>query len=494
MNKKPILLSVLVAHKNQINPTSIYPVSLLTFDFKKVIVSRYAVIFFTLFISTITNAQKYKDSKYTIASYGSMNQNGALLSDITFVTSTTNVYRWDDAAGAAKTDKLWKIQGNVGIESSFLNSSGYVYKNVLYPYGEFSGDYPKIVRFSSINIRVTFVNGLVKEGNVGYAYGLSYDGHNGEKSSPHEREGYQISSVQILNARHNATERTIQNFLDQQANSNQSKPNKEDNTQPSTTNSSNTNSTTSSNSTQSPTTGLSNTNMTNSSNNTTDSNKINAETTAALAKEKEEAATKAELVRVADQIRLREQMVTDVAATTTKFAEGFSEGVFTDLRIAVNFRLSEGVTNQHGDKDFTFIDMVTYDLGIGVGRSGFFSVGYGTPAYNEGYLYKVGLGFDILSVLPLREEAGRHGLTIGIEGEYATGSFNTIEDIRSDVRSEDGSLYGGAVTLRLLEIIYVGLGYGVIKSEESGPKGDFSLKGNYSNYIIGINIPIGLYD
>jgi hypothetical protein len=281
-----------------------------------VIVSRYAVIFFTLFISTITNAQKYKDSKYTIASYGSINQDGAILSDISFVSSTSNNFRWDDASDAAKTDKLWKIQGSVGYEGSFLNSSGYVYKNVLYPYREYSGDYPKIISPSSINIRVTFVNGLVKEGNEGYAYGLSYDGHNGEKSSPHEREGYQISSVQILNARHNATERTIQNFLDQQANSNQSKPNKEDNTQPSTTNSSNTNSTTSSNSTQSPTTELSNTNMTNSSNNTTDSNKIKAETTAALAKEKKEADTKAELARVADQNRLREQMVTDVATTT----------------------------------------------------------------------------------------------------------------------------------------------------------------------------------
>jgi hypothetical protein len=56
--------------------------------------------------------------------------------------------------------------------------------------------------------------------------------------------------------------------------------------------------------------------MTNSSNNTTDSNKIKAETTAALAKEKKEADTKAELARVADQNRLREQMVTDVATTT----------------------------------------------------------------------------------------------------------------------------------------------------------------------------------
>ena len=161
------------------------------------------------------------------------------------------------------------------------------------------------------------------------------------------------------------------------------------------------------------------------------------------------------------------------------------------MRVAVNFRFSEGVTNQYDNEEFTTIDMVTYDLGIGVGRSGFFSIGYGTPSsdYYEGYMCKVGLGFDILSLAPTGGKSGRFGLTLGIEGEFASGSTTSIQDNRADVKYEDGNIYGGAVTLRLVEVFYMGIGYGFISSDEISSKGNYSLKGNYTNFIVGLNIP-----
>lgn len=202
------------------------------------------------------------------------------------------------------------------------------------------------------------------------------------------------------------------------------------------------------------------------------------------------AAFKAEQARIERQNILKQQALANAVTTASQFAGGFSEGVFTDLRVAANYRISENITDEDGNEDYTFIDMVTYDLGIGVGRNGFFSVGYGTPEsdYREGSLFKIGMGFDIINLLP-QDKYGRYGITIGIEGEIAFGSTETIEDSYSDIITEDGTLYGGAVTIRLFEVLYLGVGYGFISSDESGPSGNKTFKGNYSNTIIGLNIP-----
>ena len=244
-------------------------------------------------------------------------------------------------------------------------------------------------------------------------------------------------------------------------------------------------------------TNSSNENSTSSSSSSTNANDNSSSTStnnnqdSKVKDEARAAAIKAEQSRVEEQNKLREQMVTDVATTASKFAEGFSEGVFTDLRALVNFRLSEGVTDQDDNDRFTSMDMVTYDLGIGVGRSGYFSVGYGTPEIDtkEGSMYKFGLDFDVLSLVPTGGKPGRNGVILGIEGELGFGSTETVEENREDIETEDGTIYGGAVTLKLFEIFYAGIGYGFISSDVNGPDGESSLKGNYTNTIVGLNIP-----
>ncbi|TVZ51859.1 hypothetical protein [Dokdonia sp. Hel_I_53] len=232
-------------------------------------------------------------------------------------------------------------------------------------------------------------------------------------------------------------------------------------------------------------------------NDSDDTEKSQAEKAEEERKRREDDATaieerlKADRKRAAALEREREIAAEKITESISGIAEGFSEGVFTDLRLAANFRLSENIKDEDGNEEYSFIDMVSYDLGIGVGRSGFFSVGYGTPEsdYREGSLFKVGLGFDVLSVLATGNKAGRYFLTLGVEGEFAFANTESIEDERSDVVIEDGILYGGAVTLRLFEIFHVGIGYGFLNSDENGPGGDKTFKGNYTNTIVGLNIP-----
>jgi hypothetical protein len=192
------------------------------------------------------------------------------------------------------------------------------------------------------------------------------------------------------------------------------------------------------------------------------------------------------MARLREQERLSNELVTNVS----DFSEGFSAGVFTDLSLAMNSREAGEVTDQNGNEIDTNLDFLTYELGIGVGRAGFFSVGYGVPAndFNEGSMIKLGMCFDIYSI-GKTDKWGRHYLTLGIEVEYGFGDSNSIEDNSADVMSESGSVYGGALTLRVFEVLYAGLGYGFISSDISGPNGSFEVSGTYNSLVVGINIP-----
>ena len=169
-------------------------------------------ILLLLFISTANKAQNFDDI-YTIASYGSLNQDGAMLSNVIFECKVKNTYKWDNSNGAAKSDKLWTIQGSIVLKGK-LNSTGYVYKNKLYPYNDFSGKNPAIMPPESVEASIVLVNGLKKNGNFTRYSGVNFDGNDGEKSAPHRLQDYQISRVEINNARNTSNERIIQSFLD----------------------------------------------------------------------------------------------------------------------------------------------------------------------------------------------------------------------------------------------------------------------------------------
>jgi hypothetical protein len=49
-------------------------------------------------------------------------------------------------------------------------------------------------------------------------------------------------------------------------------------------------------------------------------------------------------------------------------------------------------------------------------------------------------------------------------------------------------IYGGTVTSGSVEVFYMGIGSGFISSAEIGPKRNYSLLGNYTNFIKGLNI------
>ncbi|MCG1037668.1 hypothetical protein [Polaribacter sargassicola] len=202
------------------------------------------------------------------------------------------------------------------------------------------------------------------------------------------------------------------------------------------------------------------------------------------------AAYKAEQAKIKRKNIQKKQAVANAAKAISEFSGGFNNNVFTDLRFSTNYRISENIIDEDDNDAHTYLDMITYDLGIGVGRNGFFSVGYGTPDYKhiEGSSIKIGIGFDLINLAPLTNY-NRYGITIGIEGEFAFNNIESIEDNYRDVLSEDGTLYGGAVTIRLFELFYIGVGYGYITSEENGPNGNKTLKGNYSNTVLGLNIP-----
>ncbi|TXD49207.1 WG repeat-containing protein [Polaribacter sp. IC073] len=174
------------------------------------------LILLLLFISTANKAQNFNDT-YTISSHGSINEDGAILSDIIFECKVKNTYNWDNSNGAAKSDKLWTIQGSVVLKGE-LNSTGYVYKNKLYPYNDFSGKNPAIMSPKSVEARVVLVNGLKKNGNFTTYSGVNFDGNDGEKSAPHRLQDYQISNIEITNARNTSNERIIQSFLDKMSN------------------------------------------------------------------------------------------------------------------------------------------------------------------------------------------------------------------------------------------------------------------------------------
>jgi hypothetical protein len=171
-------------------------------------------------------SQDFSDN-YTVANYGGINQDGAVLNNVVFECKVSNTYKWDNSDGAAKTDKLWSIQGSIVLDGQ-LNSSGYAYKGKIYPYNDYSGNSPKISAPSSIKARVVLVNGLTKSETFGVvAGGASFDGNGGEKSTPHRLEDNQISSVQIISSRHENTEWRIQDFLDRKER--QNKPNSTNN-------------------------------------------------------------------------------------------------------------------------------------------------------------------------------------------------------------------------------------------------------------------------
>ncbi len=438
-------------------------------------------------ISFVSNAQDYSDT-YTVSSYGSMNQDGAMLSNVIFEVGATNSYRWDDASGAKKDDKLWKVIGSVSLKDK-LNGSGYVYNGVLYPYNDFSGNGVTILPPETIEARIVLVNGFTKTDRFTMYSGAVLDGQSGEASVAHRLEDYQIQSVQIINTQDLGTERTIQAFLDKQARQ-RGNPNNANNSDAyGSEEKSSDNGVLSTSPTNSSTTNTTSTSSGNDNKYGIDSEEDLNDKSSPSREDRIRAMIDSDRIAREQKAQRTEQMVTEVADVATKLAGAFSEGIFTDLRGAINYRFSENVKDQNDNDQFTSMDLVTYDLGIGVGRSGFFSVGYGTPEYRDGYMYKVGIGFDVFSIAPTGGKAGRYGITLGVEGEMGFGSTETVEDERSDIVTEDGTIYGGAVTLRLFEILTAGIGYGFISSEENGPDGDFELKGSYTNYIIGLNIP-----
>ncbi|SFW61330.1 hypothetical protein [Cellulophaga fucicola] len=184
------------------------------------------LLILTMLISTAGIAQNFNDT-FTVSSYGNINKDGAILNNIVFECKVSNTYKWDNSDGAKKEDKSWKIIGSVTIDGK-LNATGYAYKNKIYPYNDYSGKNPKINLPDAIDARVVFVNGFNKSGNFTRYSGVNFDGHGGEKSTPHRLQDYQISSIQITSSRNASTERTIQNFLDKMSH-NQNNSNSERN-------------------------------------------------------------------------------------------------------------------------------------------------------------------------------------------------------------------------------------------------------------------------
>ncbi|SCX98542.1 hypothetical protein SAMN05192588_0580 [Nonlabens sp. Hel1_33_55] len=171
----------------------------------------------TLFIINHSFSQDFTDS-YTVSSYGGVNQDGAVLSNVVFKSKAQNEYKWDNSPGAAKDDKLWFVMGSVVIGSSSLSSSGYAYKGKIYPYNDYSGNGPAITQSHIIQARVALVNGQVLTGSFGAGSGgQAFRVADNTSSTPHNLSDFAISSVTITDARQPNTEVFIQQFLDKQS-------------------------------------------------------------------------------------------------------------------------------------------------------------------------------------------------------------------------------------------------------------------------------------
>ncbi len=124
-------------------------------------------------------------------------------------------------------------------------------------------------------------------------------------------------------------------------------------------------------------------------------------------------------------------------------AGGAADGVFTGVDLTLGYREYD-----------EFGSILSYELGVNVGNKGAFTIGY-IDAEESGFV--AGLNFDVLRLA--EADPGKYSLRINIGAEFGL--------------SEE-TFYGGYVGVRILEILNIGYGYGVVENENSGFSGEYS--------------------
>lgn len=170
-----------------------------------------------------------------------------------------------------------------------------------------------------------------------------------------------------------------------------------------------------------------------------------------------------------------------LATAVTGFAEGFTDGIFTGLRLS----LGDRVQSPEGEEEeyFASLNTLTYELGIVVMDKGVFSVGLGfnNDSFSDTEYTGTTLVFGL--EVDLWKDKDKF-IRFSINGEYGSGNQDSEDPELRSYESVD--FYGLGLSATIFKFAYLSYGIGEYKGEYSlnGDSNDY--KGEYTRWNFGV--------